>query len=203
MSSRPGAPTPPATGEGSRPAGGAAELPRPPEGTGRRAGWTGGRITAVVIGGLLTFFSVVLLGAGGTALWATSTQRDDGYITTDAHAFSTGGSALVTDRAGLGSAGVGWLYAPSLLDEVRIRVTPESQASAVFVGIGPSADVVRYLAGSTTPSSPISGPAPSTSSAAGRRSHVPEHRTSGWPPTPVPGRGAWRGSRPKARGASW
>jgi len=147
MSSRPGAPTPPATREGSRPAGGAAELPRPPEGTGRRAGWTGGRITAVVIGGLLTFFSVVLLGAGGTALWATWTQRDDGYITTDAHAFSTGGSALVTDRAGLGSAGVGWLYAPSLLDDVRIRVTPESQASAVFVGIGPSADVDRYLAG--------------------------------------------------------
>jgi hypothetical protein len=145
MSSRPGAPTPPATDE--RPAGGAAELPRPPDVARRRVGWTGGRITALVIGVLLTFFSVVLLGAGGTALWATWTQRDDGYITTDAHAFSTGGSALVTERAGLGSAGVGWLYAPALLDEVRVRVTPESPASTVVVGIGPSADVDRYLAG--------------------------------------------------------
>jgi hypothetical protein len=99
-----------------------------------------------VIGTLLGLVAVVLLGAGGTALWATWTQRDDGYITTDAQAFSTGGSALVTERTGLGSAGVGWLYAPSLLDELRIRVTPQSETSTLFVGIGPSEEVDRYLA---------------------------------------------------------
>ena len=34
-----------------------------------------------------------------------------------------------------------------LLDEVRIRVTPVSPEQELFVGIGPSTDVDRYLAG--------------------------------------------------------
>jgi hypothetical protein len=113
----------------------------------RPSGWSGGRITALVIGSLLGFVSVVLLGAGGTALWADLTQRDAGYITTDVHQFSTSGSALTTVPTHLGSGGTGWLYAPALLDKVRIRVTPASPDSALFVGIGPTADVDRYLAG--------------------------------------------------------
>jgi hypothetical protein len=106
-----------------------------------------GRIAAIVIGTLFVLISVGLLGAGGTALWADRTQRDGGYVTTDVHEFSTTGSALATVRSELGSAGVGWLYAPALLDEVRIRVTPEGAGRPLFVGIGPSADVDRYLAG--------------------------------------------------------
>jgi hypothetical protein len=39
------------------------------------------------------------------------------------------------------------LYAPGLLAKVRIRVTPASSGSALFVGIGRTADVDRYLAG--------------------------------------------------------
>lgn len=144
--------TPMATDEGSSHAAGprgGADLPRPPEVAVGRPGWTGGRITAVVVGALLGLVALVLLAAGGTALWATWTQRDDGYITTDAHGFFTGGSALVTESTDLGSAGYGWLYSPSLLDEVRIRVTPASEDASLFVGIGPSAEVDRYLAGVT------------------------------------------------------
>lgn len=111
----------------------------------RSSGWTVGRITEIVIGTLFVLVSVVLLGAGGTALWADRTQRDGGYVTTDVHEFSTTGSALATVRTELGSAGVGWLYAPALLDEVRIRVTPRGAGRTLFVGIGPSADVDRYL----------------------------------------------------------
>ena len=118
-----------------------------PQAATRRSEWTAGRLTALVIGGLLVLVSLALLGAGGTALWADRTQRDGGYATTDIHEFSTAGSALATVSTELGSAGVGWLYAPSLLDEVRIRVTPTSSDSALFVGIGPSTDVDRYLAG--------------------------------------------------------
>lgn len=113
----------------------------------RRSGWTAGRITALVIGALQVLVALVLLGGGGTALWADRTQRDDGYITTDMHHFSSSGSALVTERTELGSGGWGWLYAPDLLSEVRIRVTPGSPDSTLFVGIGPSASVDRYLAG--------------------------------------------------------
>ncbi len=118
-----------------------------PEGRGRPSGWTGGRIAALVIGALLVVGSLVFLGGGGTVLWADRTQRDAGYITTDVHQFATSGSALTTEPTHLGSPGIGWLYAPALLEKVRIRVTPTSPGSALFVGIGPSADVDRYLAG--------------------------------------------------------
>jgi hypothetical protein len=101
----------------------------------------------VVIGTLLVLLALTLLGAGGTALWADRTQREDGYATTEVHELSTTGSALATEEIELGSAGVGWLYSPGLLGEVRIRVTPSSPGPPLFVGIGPSPDVDRYLAG--------------------------------------------------------
>jgi hypothetical protein len=100
-----------------------------------------------VIGALLVVVALVVLGAGGTGLWADRTQRDGGYATTGEHAFSTAGSALATERIHLGAAGIGWLYSPTLLGKVRIRVTPVSAGPPLFVGIGPSADVDRYLAG--------------------------------------------------------
>jgi len=113
----------------------------------RPSEWTAGRITALVIGALLVLISLVLLGSGGTALWADRTQREAGYATTGVHQFSTSGSALSTVSTELGSAGAGWLYSPSLLGDVRIRITPTSPNGPLFVGIGPSTDVDRYLAG--------------------------------------------------------
>ena len=123
-------------------------MPYPPAPPARASGWTGGRVTALVIGGLLVLVSIGLLGAGGTGLWADLTQRDAaGYVTTDVHTFSASGSALVTDPVELDSPGVGWLYSSVVLGQVRIRVTPVDSDSPVFVGIGPSNDVDRYLAG--------------------------------------------------------
>ena len=126
---------------------GPAALAYPPPPSARSSGWTAGRITALVIGGLLILVSIGLLGAGGTALWADLTKRDGGYLTTDVQEFSSPGSALATEPTDLGSPWTGWLYSPGLLDEVRIRVTPVRPGPELFVGIGPSADVGRYLAG--------------------------------------------------------
>jgi hypothetical protein len=42
---------------------------------------------------------------------------------------------------------MGWLYSPGLLGKVRIRVTPVDRRARLFVGIGRSADVDRYLLG--------------------------------------------------------
>jgi hypothetical protein len=96
----------------------------------------------------MVLMSVGLLGGGGTALWADLSHRDAaGYVTTEVHSFSTAGSALATEPVELGDPGVGWFYSPVVLGEVRIRVTPASLGSTLFVGIGPSADVDRYLAG--------------------------------------------------------
>ena len=91
--------------------------------------------------------SLALLAAGGTGLWADRTQREAGYATTGVHNFSTSAPALVTESTHLGSSGVEWLYPPGLLGKVRIRVTPASSRSTLFVGIGRTADVDRYLAG--------------------------------------------------------
>jgi hypothetical protein len=109
--------------------------------------WTGSRIAALVIGVLLGLVALCLLAAGGAGVWADTTQREGGYVTTDVHEFSTSGSALATEPAKLGSAGVAWLYSPRLLGKLRIRVTPVSAGPRVFVGIGRSTDVDRYLAG--------------------------------------------------------
>lgn len=109
--------------------------------------WTARRIAALVVGALLVLVAVALLGAGGTAVWADTTQRDGDYVTTDVHRFSTAAAALSTESTHLGSPGVGWLYSPGLLGKVRIRVTPAVAGSALFVGIGRTADVDRYLAG--------------------------------------------------------
>jgi hypothetical protein len=134
--------------DAAHPDGGPSAAPPPPQAAARPPGWTGGRITSLVIGVLLALVSLGLLGGGGTALWADTTQRDAaGYLTTGVHEFSASGSALATERIDLGSAGIGWLYSPALLGTVRIRVTPVHTGPALFVGIGPSADVDRYLAG--------------------------------------------------------
>jgi len=118
-----------------------------PQVGGQSSGWSAGRITAVVIGSLLVLVSLALLGGGGTGVWADLTQRDGGYVTTGTHEFSTPGSALATEPTQLGSPGVGWLYSPGLLGTVRIRVTPLQNGAPLFVGIGRSSDVDRYLAG--------------------------------------------------------
>lgn len=109
--------------------------------------WTAGRIAPLVIGALLVLVSLVLLGGGATGMWAYLAKRDAGYVTTDVHKFSTTGSALATKPTQLGSAGVGWLYSPTLLGNIRIRVTPVSAGSPLFVGIARSKDADRYLAG--------------------------------------------------------
>lgn len=108
---------------------------------------TGGRIAAIAISVVLALLGLICLGTGGVGLWADLTQRDGDYVTSDVHKFSTSGSALATVHTELGSAGVGWLYGPGLLDEVRVRVTPETPGARLFVGIGRSEDVDRYLEG--------------------------------------------------------
>jgi hypothetical protein len=96
----------------------------------------------------MVLVSLGLNGAGAVALWADLSHRDSaGYVTTNIHAFSTAGSALATEPVEFGNPGVEWLYSTVVLGEVRIRVTPVSPGSTTFVGIDPTDNVERYLAG--------------------------------------------------------
>lgn len=126
---------------------GATRVGVAPASTRRAGGWTAARLTACATGVVLALFALALLAGSATGLWAETTQRENGYVTSDVHTFSTAGSALATESTHLGSAGVGWLYSPGMLGKIRVRVTPATADSATFVGIARSADVDRYLAG--------------------------------------------------------
>jgi hypothetical protein len=128
----------------------ATEEPGPartgPPDAGTRQGWTGGRITSLVIGSLLALIALAVLAAGGVATWADNTQRDAGYVTTGTHSFTSTAYALTSGEIDLGTT-AGVATPSSLLGTVRVRVTPVNSPAPIFVGIAPQSAVNRYLAG--------------------------------------------------------
>jgi hypothetical protein len=62
--------------------------------TGRRAGWTAGRIVSALVGALLAVCSLGLLGAGGVAVWASATQRHGGGIDLGTWSYRSTGYAV-------------------------------------------------------------------------------------------------------------
>ena len=108
------------------------------------ARWTSGRVVTVVLGSVLV---AAALGAviGGTALLLTDRAgRDaDGFLGTGMQTVSSPGHALVLDPVELrGDPGAPDLDA--VLGQVRVTATG-AERGAVFVGIGPAADVDAYL----------------------------------------------------------
>jgi hypothetical protein len=101
------------------------------------------KIVAIVIGALLIIISVVLLAGGGALLWVNGVSDNQGFLSSSDKGLQTTGHALVTPdiRMDLGPAksipGGG---------SVRIQVT-SSGAGPVFVGIGPTSQVMGYLSG--------------------------------------------------------
>ncbi|GLY38205.1 hypothetical protein Amsp01_042290 [Amycolatopsis sp. NBRC 101858] len=119
------------------------EPPHPHPAHPHAGGWTGGRIAAAVTGAVLVLGSMGLLTGGGAVLWADRTQRDDdGYLTASS-TFVSSGYAVATDPVRL--QGVSAPKLTTFVGDVRIRVT-DTGGRPVFVGIGRTADVERYLA---------------------------------------------------------
>jgi hypothetical protein len=114
------------------------------EPTGSR--WTGGRVAGLVFASLAGLVGLALL-LGGLALIAVHgfARDDDGFYTTDRELLETNSYAITTDRIDL-DTGVADDVPEDLLG--TLRVNAESTGSEpIFLGIGPSADVRRYLAG--------------------------------------------------------
>ncbi|MFN8025011.1 MAG: DUF4389 domain-containing protein [Acidimicrobiia bacterium] len=103
-----------------------------------------GRIVLTVIGALLIVLALVLGAAGGFLTWAYTTQRDaSGFFTTDAERFETLTYAVTSENVDLGArSDVGDRF--DLGDLATVRIAAEG-TKAVFVGIGPSRAVDRYL----------------------------------------------------------
>ena len=119
-----------------------ASITTPP--TPRRS--NGGRIAAYIGAAFVGLLALVLLAAGGLALWANGKKDDDGYLTTKSERFATGTYALATDDLDIDSHGTGWLVDTDRYGKVRLKVQPRA-GKPVFVGIARSDDVARYLDG--------------------------------------------------------
>ena len=107
-----------------------------------RGGTTAGKVILIVVGTIAGILAFALL-VGGCALVAIDqTQRDDdGYLMSPTEEFSTPTYAIVSERADLDTEGAEWAL-ETFLGMVRIR---SESTRPVFVGIGPAADVERYL----------------------------------------------------------
>ncbi len=104
--------------------------------------WTGGRIVAMVFTsiGALIGLALLLCGLALIAVYAFA-RDDDGFYTTDREQLSSNGYAITTDEITLD-------FVEDLPDDLTgtLRVNAEGTGGRpVFVGIGPSTDVERYL----------------------------------------------------------
>jgi hypothetical protein len=104
--------------------------------------WTGGRIVAMVFTSIGALIGVTLLlcGLGLVALHAFA-RDDDDFYTTDREQLRSSGYAITTDELNLD-------FVEDLPDDVlgTLRVNAEGiGARPLFIGIGPSAEVQRYL----------------------------------------------------------
>jgi Domain of unknown function (DUF4389) len=148
-----GLPTADAAGVGGAVGAGAAVLDRPrldapappplartvpPPSTGRRV--------LLTVGALLSAAAVAVTAAGVTGLVANTSGRDPaGFVAAAVRPAATGGYALASDpiRIDIGTdPGV----LARIVGQVAVRAGTRSGAG-VFVGIGPTADVARYLDG--------------------------------------------------------
>ncbi|MFF2012617.1 hypothetical protein ACFVWY_26575 [Streptomyces sp. NPDC058195] len=104
-------------------------------------GWTAGRVTAVVVGALLSLVALTLIGGGAAAAYYGS--QDDGYIDlgTSEFAHRTDTYAMTTEswRA---DEQLGGLY-----DDLRITFKPDNASDPVFVGIADAGRMNQYLGG--------------------------------------------------------
>jgi hypothetical protein len=98
----------------------------------KRTGLTVGAWVAAVLG-------ILVLAAGGTAIWADTWKRDDnGYFSANAHGYQTHTRGISTESITVGS------YVPTwLAGKVRLDVSGDKP---LFVGIAPKATVDAYLA---------------------------------------------------------
>ena len=106
-----------------------------------RARWNAGRVALLAVGSVLGLVALGVLAGGAAALVVDRTQREDGFVTTPTHLFATPTYALVSETADI--EGPRWAWR-DLVGTVRIRARSDNP---VFVGIGPAADVERYMDG--------------------------------------------------------
>ena len=107
-----------------------------------------GRIVMIVIGSLLALIGFALLAGATAGLVAQATQRTDGFFQTGEVRLASATYAITSDRVDLESepGEADWLVDRGALGTVRLTIDP-GRPTPIFAGIGPTADVARYLDG--------------------------------------------------------
>jgi hypothetical protein len=100
----------------------------------------------VVIGAVLLFAAAGLFAGGGTLLWADQHQRSNGYVMSPGAVVSTAQYAVTSDNMELQGAGVP-SFVHNIVGTTTLQAAPGDPGVRLFVGIGPTADVSRYLSG--------------------------------------------------------
>jgi len=119
----------------------------PPSPIRPRRPWGVGRVILLALGAIGVLVALGLVAGGGALLWADRTQRDDdGYLTSPAGRFSTSAHAIVSDSIDASTGGPDWVVSEDVIGAIRIRAE-SSAGKPVFVGIGPTGQVERYLSG--------------------------------------------------------
>jgi hypothetical protein len=103
-----------------------------------------GRVILIVLGSIGVLLGLALLAGGGFLLWADRTQRDDGYLTTPTERFATPTYALTRSRLEVDTEGAKWVLNDNWFGKIRIRGESAGEKT-LFIGVGPQADVGRYL----------------------------------------------------------
>src|SRR6188472_1647179 len=100
-----------------------------------------GRVLLIIFGGLGVLVALALLASGAAALFALGNRDADGYFMSGSHRLATPANALVSERLDIDADAPDWVFGKSFATS-RIEA---SSSRPVFVGIGPSAAVERYL----------------------------------------------------------
>ena len=107
-------------------------------------GGTAGKVVLIVVGVLAGILAFGFLASGCALVAVDRTQRDDdGYLMSPSRQLRTSTYAIVSESAELDTGGAEWAL-DTFLGTVRIRSDSDRP---VFVGIGRSTDVDRYLRG--------------------------------------------------------
>ena len=105
-----------------------------------------GRIVQIIVGAMILVAGLGVTGAGAGLIWANATQRDaQGYFTSPTEPFRADGVALVSSVDFAMKPGPNSWISLDPLGTVRVRATLER--GSIFLGIAPTSDVDRYLAG--------------------------------------------------------
>jgi hypothetical protein len=105
--------------------------------------WSVARLLSVVFGGVAAALGIALLVTGGVFV---AVGTSDGYLTDGEASLQSAGHAAVVHEIGVHGR-VPDFGTDGALANLRVRATAEDAATPLFVGIGPRADVDRYLDG--------------------------------------------------------